>query len=148
MRTGRRVIRTIGPVPRCGALLLLATPIACAQPEGEANRTQSLPDEVIGQWTPSSTSLQGFGTLTIEPNILTWGSCANVPFRLLQSVGSAWFLELLQSPPCRLGLPAPFLALATSERGLIVSICQEATELQKPLLERSCSWGEVRKQRD
>jgi hypothetical protein len=148
MTNGCRSIGVIPQVLRCVGLLFLVTPLACAQPEGDGDGPQRLPDAFIGQWAPSSTSVRRFGTLSIQTDTLTWGTCVAVPYRLLESDASAWLIELVSAPPCRLGLPAPFLVLEASERGLIASICQQSTESQKPLLERSCSWGELIKQSD
>jgi hypothetical protein len=139
-------LRTIGPLRRSLkfiALLLFVSPLACAQQEGETNAVR-LPDAILGNWVPVTRSILEFGNLTIEQNSFTWAMCVDVPYRVQRRIDSAVLVELVRSPPCRLVNDAPFW-LEVQGKELTVSWCQDANEIAKPVLERSCSWGRLRK---
>ena len=133
---------------RCLALLVFVSPLACAQPEGDAGEGARLPDEVLGEWSPLSENYWQYGRLAIERDTLTWGTCVEEPYRVLRSTDSAWLIELVRSPGCPFRGPETNLWLEISERGLILSRCQEPNEIEKPLRERSCGWGILTKRSD
>lgn len=135
------------------ALFLVATG-ACAQTppvESGSDRGQEpsrLPSGLLGVWVPYGRGYQPFGDLTIGPEVLSWGSCWQVPYRVYRTNGETHYLELVRSPPCKFGVHASFLILVPSDRGLEVSICREQDEFDRPPDERFCSRGLLYKKHD
>jgi hypothetical protein len=113
----------------------------------DAGGLEQLSAEVLGTWIPDSRSYEPFGNLVIERQTLSWAACKQVPYRVQRKEGSAALIELVQSPTCRLNLPANFMIFELSDGVLTTSICQDNNEFSKPPTERSCSWGLLRKQR-
>src|SRR6187401_3482179 len=129
---------------RCASLMFFVATTVSAQPAADRNEVQRLPDRVLAEWVPVTRTIWEFGNLTLEANSLTWGTCVKVPYRLLRSTRSAWLIELVSSPPCRLVRETSFW-LEESEDAIVVSWCADPNEIEKPLLERSCSSGRLKR---
>lgn len=126
------------------ALLFFVMPIACAQPEGGGAQAERLPDQVLGTWVPISRGSFQYGDLVIDTETLTWATCVEEPYRVLQSRESSWLIELVRSPACPLmwaGQKA--LLLEVSRNGnvlnLFLSMCRDINEVEKPRPERQCN---------
>lgn len=147
MVIARNVRSGLRPLFRCVALSFFISPLACAQREGDGNETVQFPKELRGTWVPLSRGVAAFGDLKIERDTLTWERCVNEPYRVLRSGGSAWLIEFVGLPPCRLRWGTRFW-LEVEGNDLIASWCAEPDEITKPLLERSCSSGRLGKRID
>jgi hypothetical protein len=146
--------RPVSPVQqlfRCVALLLVVVPLACAQPEGDGDDAERLPDRVRGTWVPISDNYLRFGDLVIDADSLTWSTCVKEPYRVVLSKDSAWLIELVRSPACPFpGRPTGPWWLEISNNGqavdLVLSRCEDTTEIDKPRRERtSCAYGSLSK---
>ena len=134
-------------------LLCLVAASACGKkpptdtpPVREITQLQ-LPETLLGTWSPYSKSIEEFGNLTVSTAALSWGTCTETKYRVLQVTEQTYYLELI-TPPCRLHLPASFLILAPSDGSLEVSICSGREELDRSAGQRSCSMGILHKLND
>jgi len=120
------------------------TPIENGQADG---KDTDLPDSLLGVWVPLGRSWQQLDALRLESNVLTWGTCSRVPYVVLRSTGEVYLLQFLLSGTCRLRGEASFLIAAPSDEELQLWICRDPTQFDKPVKERSCSWGILRRER-
>jgi hypothetical protein len=125
------------------ALLVFVSPLACAQPEDDGNEART----AFGKWVPVTRTIWEFGNLTMDEDAFSWGPCVDVPYRVARSTDRAVLIELVRSPPCRLVRETPFW-LEVDGDYLVISWCQDPSEIEKPLLERSCSSGRLKKLSD
>jgi hypothetical protein len=136
---------------RSGGLFLALVPIilafaaACASAQITPNQPSKLPDAVLGAFTPHSRNYWSLGELVVRRDTLSWGTCVEVPYRLLATRGAESLIQLLRSPPCVLRGESSFLILERSSRFLEVAICGEKAEFDRERRERSCSWGTLAK---
>jgi hypothetical protein len=129
--------------------LIILAGQACAQPQSRQSETARLPDQVLGEWSPVSQNYRQYGTLTIAADRLTWATCVNETYRVLRSEHSAWLIELVRAPAC------PFPGRSTNPwwlemegDELLLSRCDDIREIEKPRIERSCSYGSLRRHGD
>ncbi len=117
------------------------------EPQNQSGSEAQLPQTLRGTWSAYSKSIQEYGDLTLGAEVLSWGTCTNTTYRVLQVIEQTYYLELV-SPPCRFQRPVAYLILAPSDRSLRVSICSGREELERPADQRHCSLGTLYKKPD
>lgn len=87
--------------------LILVAGGACAQaPPGDTSSDRSeeqplqLPEDMLGVWMPQSEGYTQFGNLTIERDVLTWGTCSQAPYRVLRMEERAIAIQVSSSASC------------------------------------------------
>jgi hypothetical protein len=119
------------------------------RPSGE-EAAPRLPDSLIGTWVPYGRGYQQFGDLKIERELLSWGPCRKVGYRVFRATNDTYYIEQTQQPPCNFDGGASFLVVQFSDRAretittsaaVEVSMCGHRDEFDRPPEQRYCSRG-------
>lgn len=116
------------------------TAVEQSQAEAASHTDSALPEALIGTWEPYSRGYQPLGDLTMGAEMLSWGPCQNVRYRVFRRTDKAYYIELVGEPPCTVR-GASHLVLVPAENSLEVSRCRGRDEFDKPPEKRYCSWG-------
>lgn len=150
----------IDKAQRTASVLLLSMATICAgsyaQPpsrqtvnEAVSDASLVLPDALIGTWRPYSKNYQRFGDLQIGKEVLSWGFCQSVRYRVYKRTGDSYYIEHADASSCDYGtVGTKSLVLVLRDNDLEVSVCHARDEFDKPPTEKYCSWGILNKTSD
>ena len=120
-----------------------------AEAQARSDATLVLPEDLLGTWHPYGRGYQRYGDLLLDKEVLSWGACQNVRYRVFRRTGAAYYIEQIGDSPCDFSVVGTkYLVLVATEKGLEVSICRGRDEFEKPPNENYCSWGTLNKNRD
>jgi hypothetical protein len=150
--SSRSIARMSLPYRWCLILPAVAS-TACAQvaapdPATSAEPTvASLPVALMGTFSPYSRSYRQLGELIITADVLSWGRCQQVKYRVFRQRQGAYYIEQEAMPACKFVDRSTYLVLIPTNDGLELSICPERDEFDKPEDTRLCSWGVLYKKK-
>jgi hypothetical protein len=109
------------------------------------------PARLLGTWSPGATR-DPDGDLRITRERLSYSDCLYEEYRLIGGDGQRTFHVQVVDPHCRFGAQGLFfifefsdLARPEEDTDVILSICHDRDQFDRPRAQRRCSWGTFQK---